>query len=131
MKWKLTTEEKLQNYEDVLQFLVGEFKEVGIAEPEEGFAENPLALIGCIKELKSKYKSADSQGSKAKVEELFVVRFYDGFDNAWMDVSVPVSAEKAHEIWNEKTNKGTKNATFNEIDYYRVFPADTIMKHTY
>jgi hypothetical protein len=58
---------------------------------------------------------------------LFVVRFYDGFDNEWIDVSDPVGRVEADRIWNEKTEDGTKNTSFNDIDYYRVFPADTTM----
>jgi hypothetical protein len=66
--------------------------------------------------------------SENKLEGKYVVRFYDGFDNEWKDVSKPVSREKASEIWNKKTNNGKKNATFDDIDYYSIFPADTVMK---
>lgn len=60
-------------------------------------------------------------------EERFVVRLYDGFDNLWMDVSAEVSGEEADRIWREKTNNGSRNTSFNDIDYYRVFPANTKM----
>lgn len=63
-------------------------------------------------------------------EELYVVRLYDGFDNEWMDVSKPVSAEEADRIWREKTEGGTKNTSYDDIDYYRVFPADTTMLYS-
>ena len=60
----------------------------------------------------------------------FVVRLYDGFDNVWCDVSQPVTIEEAKEIWNEKTGKGTHNTCFGDIDYYRIFPADTKMLYS-
>lgn len=62
--------------------------------------------------------------------ELFVVRLYDGFDNEWMDVSKPLPREEAQKVWEEKTNGGTKNASYNDIDYYRVFPAHTKMLYS-
>ena len=63
-------------------------------------------------------------------EELYVVRLYDGFDNEWMDVSEPVSRKEAEKILNEKTEDGTKNTKFDDIDYYAIFPADTIMYYS-
>jgi hypothetical protein len=57
----------------------------------------------------------------------YIVRLYDGFDNEWIDVSEPVSKEEAEKIWNEKTNNGTRKTKFDDIDYYKIFPEDTIM----
>lgn len=62
----------------------------------------------------------------AKVEQ-FIVRHYDGMDNVWMDVSTAVSKEEADRIWNERTKGGTQNTKFGDIDYYRIFPAETVM----
>ena len=56
-----------------------------------------------------------------------IIRLYDGFDNEWIDVSKPVSYEEAQKIWNEKTDNGTKKTTFDDIDYYKIFPANTVM----
>lgn len=58
---------------------------------------------------------------------MYVVRFYDGFDNVWMNVSEPVTEEEANRIWNEKTDNGKKNTTYSDIDYYKIFPADSVM----
>lgn len=58
---------------------------------------------------------------------LFMVRLWDGMDSLWTDVTGPVSHEEAARVWNEKTQNGTQNTTFQDIDYYRVFPADTKM----
>ena len=61
-------------------------------------------------------------------KEKFVVRFYDGFDNVWIDISKPVSYDEAKSIWNKETENGTKNTCFDDIDYYCIFPAETIMR---
>lgn len=57
----------------------------------------------------------------------FVVRLYDGFDNLWVDVSEPVCRGEAERILAEKTDNGSQNTSFDDIDYYRIFPADTVM----
>ena len=64
------------------------------------------------------------------MEELFIVRLYDGFDNIWIDVSEPVSRTEAEEIWNKETKNGTKNTKFEDLDYYSIFPADTVMMYS-
>ena len=68
--------------------------------------------------------------NKKDKKELFIVRLYDGFDNIWIDVSKPVSREKADKILNEKTGNGTHHASFSDIDYYSIFPADTKMLYS-
>jgi hypothetical protein len=60
-------------------------------------------------------------------ETMYVVRLYDGMDNQWIDVSGPLPYDEANKIWQEKTDNGTKRISFDEIDYYKVFPADTEM----
>lgn len=57
----------------------------------------------------------------------YVVRLYDGFDNEWIDVCRPCNKKTAEAIWNEKTDNGTKNACYGDIDYYKIFESDTIM----
>lgn len=59
------------------------------------------------------------------------MRLYDGFDNAWCDVSGPLSREEADKVWLEKTKNGTEKTKYDDIDYYRVFPADTVMLRRY
>jgi len=63
-------------------------------------------------------------------DKKYIVKLFDGFDFKWIDVSKPVSKEKAREIWNEKTKKGTEKTCFDDIDYYAIFPADIIMKYS-
>ncbi|MCX9024684.1 MAG: hypothetical protein OIN85_01145 [Candidatus Methanoperedens sp.] len=65
-----------------------------------------------------------------KKEELFVVRLYDGFDNQWIDVSGAVPRSKAEDILSEKTCKGTKNTNYGDIDYYKIFPANSRMLYS-
>jgi hypothetical protein len=65
-----------------------------------------------------------------KTEKLYVVRLYDGFDHLWMDVSGPLPYKEAHKMLMEETKDGTKNAKFEDIDYYAIFPADTTMMYS-
>ena len=59
--------------------------------------------------------------------ELFIVRFYDGFDNQWMDVSEPINRADADALFEKLTMHGAKNTSYADIDYYAIFPADTRM----
>ena len=63
-------------------------------------------------------------------ESLFVVRLYDGFDNQWIDVTVPITYEEALEEWNLRTDDGQKMTTYGDIDYYKIFPVDTTMLYS-
>ena len=65
-----------------------------------------------------------------KGDSLFVVKLFDGFDFEWIDISDPLPYYKAKEIWDEKTKKGTQKTTFNDIDYYKIFPAEVVMKYS-
>jgi len=75
------------------------------------------AQLDRLKELEAKSK-------------LFVVRHYDGFDHDWIDVSKAVTKEEADRILSEKTDGGTRNTKYADIDYYSIFPADTRMLHS-
>ena len=61
------------------------------------------------------------------VEEKFIVRLYDGFDDEWIDITKPISKDEATKIWNKETKDGTERTCFGDIDYYKIFPADTRM----
>ena len=60
---------------------------------------------------------------------LFTVRQWDGMDGCWCDApearGVPVDA--ALNAWMRYTENGTKKISYQEIDYYAIFPADTRM----
>lgn len=60
----------------------------------------------------------------------FVVRLYDGMDNRWVDMTEPVALEEAQRVYNMETDFGRHHARFQDIDYYRIFPANTVMKYS-
>ena len=60
-------------------------------------------------------------------EHKYIVRLYDGFDNKWIDVSELVVYKEAERIWNERTKNGTEKTKYDDIDYFKIFPADTVM----
>ena len=57
----------------------------------------------------------------------FTVRVWDGMDGCWCDVVADVDLGFALRTWCERTENGTKSTKFADIDYYRIFPADTKM----
>lgn len=61
-------------------------------------------------------------------EQLYVVRLFDGMDGEWMDITKPVSKEEAQRVWDERTDNGKRAAKYGDIDYYKIFPADTTMR---
>lgn len=61
---------------------------------------------------------------------LYIVRHYDGFDHEWIDVSKGLPWEEALTLWRSKTEEGTKNTCYGDIDYYNIFPSDTKMLHS-
>lgn len=63
------------------------------------------------------------------MEDKYMVRLFDMFDG-WLDITSAISLEEAEKIWNEKTNNGTRNTSYDDGDYYKVFPADTRMIYT-
>jgi len=84
-----------------------------------------------VKKLKvAKFEPKDVSGIPQPPEPLFVVRLYDGFDYEWMDVSKAVTKAEAEVILAEKTGNGTHNTSYSNIDYYRIFPADTKMLYS-
>jgi hypothetical protein len=64
---------------------------------------------------------------KKPEEQLYVVRQWDGFDGCWTDITSPISKEEAERVWNKYTDNGTKKTSFDDIDYYHIFPANTRM----
>ena len=64
---------------------------------------------------------------------LYIVRLWDGFDNEWMDVSEPLPKDEAEKLAGDKNEArsgsaaGKREGSYNDIDYYKAFPADTTM----
>lgn len=66
-------------------------------------------------------------------EQLWVVRLWDGFDGEWMDVSDQMSEAAARKLAGDKnerrsgSNRGKREGSYGDIDYYAAFPADRKM----
>jgi hypothetical protein len=67
---------------------------------------------------------AEAVSSEWKLQ--LTLRIWDGMDGCWSDVATG-DAETMMRLWYERTQGGTKNTNFHDIDYYRLFPADTRM----
>lgn len=59
--------------------------------------------------------------------ESYVLRSWDGIDGCWTDITGDVDREKVLRCWAEYTDGGTRRISFDEIDYYRIFPGGTRM----
>jgi len=57
----------------------------------------------------------------------YAVRVWDGMDGCWCDVVAGVDLKTALETWCDRTKNGTEHTNYSDIDYYRIFPADTKM----
>lgn len=93
-----------------LSFTVTRIKENTLEEQKEFY----LKVMG----------PCDFRGTK------YAVRLWDGMDGCWCDVGTNLDLEVALKMWLIRTKQGTKNIRFDEIDYYRIFPADTSMMYS-
>ena len=59
--------------------------------------------------------------------ETYVVRSWDGMDACWTDCTGEVGQEEALRYWADRTDGGTHQVNYAEIDYYRIFPGGTHM----
>jgi len=59
--------------------------------------------------------------------ETYVVRHWDGMDGCWTDCTGDVGQEEALRYWADRTDGGTRQVDYAEIDYYRIFPGGTRM----
>jgi len=60
----------------------------------------------------------------------FVVRLWDGMDGTWTDCTAPMTLFDALHEWLARTSFGTEKISFQEIDYYRVFPSSVRMHYS-
>lgn len=60
----------------------------------------------------------------------FIVRLYDGFDYEWIDITEPLFLEDARKVWMEHTKNGTEKIKYDHIDYYDIYPEDTVMLYS-
>lgn len=59
-----------------------------------------------------------------------MLRLWDGMDGAWIDVASDLTLAEALDLWCKYTHDGTKNTDYDDIDYYRIFPANTKMLYS-
>lgn len=57
----------------------------------------------------------------------YIVRLWDGMDGCWCDCTKAVSGDEALKVWCERTAGGKKAISFQEIDYFKIYPSDTRM----
>lgn len=58
-------------------------------------------------------------------DDKFTLRVWDGMDGCWCDVVTNVDLAFALRAWCERTENGTKATSYSDIDYYKIFTADT------
>lgn len=78
-----------------------------------------------LEELKALYgnKTGNRYGDFIDPAKQYTVRQWDGMDGCWTDC-LTGSAEQALVEWWARTEAGSKRTSFDDIDYYRIFPAD-------
>jgi hypothetical protein len=80
-----------------------------------------------VKEMKTLYKNKMGFSHELDAAVLFTVRVWDGMDGCWCDVIANVDLGFALRSWCARTADGTKATSYSDVDYYRIFPADTQM----
>jgi hypothetical protein len=67
------------------------------------------------------------------MEDFYILRLWDMFDG-WIDIEDNLTpgfiVQEVNNLLNEKTENGTIMTSFNDGDYYCVFPSDTKMYFT-
>jgi len=83
-----------------------------------------------LDEMKTLYTRVMGPSHELDAATSFTVRVYDGMDGCWCDVVAGVDLAFALRAWCERTADGTKQTCYADIDYYRIFPADTKMLYS-
>lgn len=78
-------------------------------------------------ELRGIYCRVTRASSGLFQHEILVVRHWDGMDGCWTDVTGEVSRAEALHFWAGATDGGVRQISYDEIDYYRIFPSGTRM----
>lgn len=62
----------------------------------------------------------------------FTVRLWDGMDGVWCDLPEATNVDLAFAMrtWCERTNDGTQNTKYGDIDYYKIFSAETKLMYS-
>ena len=65
------------------------------------------------------------------MDERYIVRFYNGSDNKWKDVTSPMSKAEAEQVWRNKTKSGERSCKPEHVNYYDIQLADSPAKLKY
>jgi hypothetical protein len=90
-----------------------------IASGEAGAAPEPLLALYC--------RVMGDVEAALTAHDRFVVRHWDGMDGCWTNCTGEVGRDEALRVWAERTSGGTRQVSYAEIDYYRIFPGGTRM----
>lgn len=80
-----------------------------------------------LDEMKVLYRSKMGFSHELDAATSFTLRVFDGMDGCWCDVVANVDLAFALRAWCERTENGTKATSYSDIDYYKIFAADTHM----
>lgn len=85
-----------------------------------------------LDEMKLLYTKAMGRDARMDLttSKSFTLRVWDGMDGVWCDVVANVDLGFALRQWCERTENGTKATSFNDIDYYKIFPAELRMRYS-
>jgi len=83
-----------------------------------------------LDEMKTLYKSKMGFANELATATSFTLRLWDGMDGVWCDVVANVDLAFALRTWCERTVNGEHNTKYGDIDYYKIFPADTHMLYS-
>jgi hypothetical protein len=96
---------------------------------DESAGDSPTALVDVSGEaLLDLYCRVMGEARETFVEhESYVVRVWDGMDSCWTDCTGAVDRDEALRTWAARTDGGARAVSYDEIDYYRIFPGNTRM----
>jgi hypothetical protein len=83
-----------------------------------------------LDEMKALYKNKMGFAHELETAPSFTLRVWDGMDGCWTDVVAGVDLAFALRAWCERTKDGAHNTAYKDIDYYKIFPADTKMLYS-
>jgi hypothetical protein len=86
----------------------------------------PGARLALMKDRYLAVMGRDGRMDLDAPEGRFTLRLWDGMDGCWCDC-VAGDAQEVLKAWHERTRDGTEKTSFNDIDYFKIFPAESRM----
>ncbi len=86
----------------------------------------PGARLALMKDRYLQVMGRDPNVDFDAADARFTLRLWDGMDGCWCDC-VEGGAHEVLAAWHQRTKDGTEKVSFNEIDYFRIFPQDSRM----